>query len=104
MNPYLRPAPREDLPPYPCPEGHEVHPAGLWKGSQMEVVYDPRLHDVLFLREGMDDPEIRDGLGSTGWAHIESDGQSEMWIRDRAAAAQAALDCTSTPPARALQR
>ena len=104
MDPYLRHAPPVDAPPNPCPDGHEVQPAGLWNGSQMEVVYDPRQHDVLFLHGGTEDPDIHDGLARTGWSHAQSDGPTQMWIRDRAVAAQAALASASSAPARQLQR
>ncbi len=48
--PYLRPAGPEGTPPAPCPPGHQAEAAGLWHGRAMEVVYDPRRHDVAFLR------------------------------------------------------
>jgi len=56
----------------------------------MEVVYDPRRHDVAFLRGGVS-AKVRDGLASTGWHHQRSDGATEMWTRDRAALARRRL-------------
>ena len=88
--PYLRPAGPEGAPPAPCPPGHQAEAAGLWHGRAMEVVYDPRRHDVAFLRVGVS-AKVRDGLASTGWQHQRSDGANEMWTRDRVALARQRL-------------
>ena len=91
--PYLRPLSPDDA-PAPCPPGHAVEPAGVWKGQSMEVVYDPRRHDVAFLR-GETTLDVRSGLVATGWSHQSSDGEAQMWVRDRVALAQARLARTT---------
>lgn len=92
--PFLRPATPEGDTPAPCPRGHEAEPAGVWHGKAMEVVYDPRRHDVAFLR-GETTLDVRSGLVATGWSHQSSDGGTEMWVRDRVALAQARLARTT---------
>jgi hypothetical protein len=69
----------------------------------MEVVYDPRRHDVLFLRGSHGGLGPR--LGETGWQHAMTDGPNQMWVRDRAARARRALDrAGAEAPGRALAR
>ncbi len=80
--PYLRPQSPESAPPTEPPPGHVVEPAGTWKGRPMEVVYDPRRHDVAFVR-GQLSEKVRTGLVDTGWEHRLSDGPNQMWVRDR---------------------
>lgn len=104
MDPYLRLAPQEDQPSAPCPPDHVARPAGIWRGSQMEVVHDPRRHDILFMR-GHTKPELGSGLQQAGWEQTDVDGLSEMWVRDRAVAAQASLTHVSTDvPDQAIAR
>ena len=91
--PYLRPLSPDDA-SAPCPPGHAVEPVGVWKGRSMEVVYDPRRHDVAFLR-GETSLDVRSGLAATGWSHRASDGDTQMWVRDRIALAQARLARTT---------
>ena len=43
MNPYLRPLETN----VPQPEDWTVEPAGPWKGHEVEIVYNPRRHDVM---------------------------------------------------------
>ena len=87
--PYLRPASPEGVAPAPCPAGHLVEPAGHWEGRRMEVVYDPRRFDVAFLRGSSS--RVRDGLARTSWERSRTDGDNEMWIRDRALATRRRL-------------
>lgn len=102
-DPFLRPAPPHEAPPLPCPPGRVAEPAGLWHGRHMEVVYDPRRHDILFLRGSQ--PDIEPRLGDIGWEHVLTDGPNQMWIRDRAAVARQALEAAAVDaPGRALAR
>jgi len=57
----------------------------------MEVVYEPVLHDVAFLR-GRVSAEVIDGLRAAGWEHRSSDGADQMWVRDRAALARRRIE------------
>jgi hypothetical protein len=98
--PFLRPAAPEGAAPAACPPGHEAEPAGLWQGRAMEVVYDPRRHDVAFLR-GSVSTQVLHGLASTGWEHRLSDGPNQMWTRDRTAVARRRLEQVSVAPAAA---
>jgi hypothetical protein len=95
--PFLRPATPEGNAPVPCPPGHEAEPAGVWHGKAMEVVYDPRRHDVAFLRGGVS-ANVRDGLVHTGWRHQLSDGDNQMWTRDRAALTRSRLQRVPSSP------
>ncbi len=95
--PYLRPAAPEGTTPAPCPPGGQAEPAGIWHGKAMEVVYDPRRHDVVFLR-GAVSATVEDGLRATGWEHRLSDGANQMWTRDRAALARRRLDQARSAP------
>lgn len=95
--PVLRPATAEGELPAPCPRGYETEPAGIWHGKAMEVVYDPRRHDVAFFRGGVS-PKVRDGLVDTGWQHQVSDGASEMWTRHRSDLARQRLQRVPSAP------
>ena len=102
-DPFLRPAPPDGAPGAPCPPGCTAEPAGLWRGRQVEVVYDPRRHDVLFVRGRHSELEPR--LEDAGWTHAVTDGPNQMWVRNRAAVARQALDRAAVDtPARALAR
>jgi len=94
--PFLRPVVPEGAAPTPCPPGHEAEPAGVWHGRAMEVIYDPRRHDVAFLR-GNVSAKVLDGLDSTGWEYQLSDGPNQMWTRDRMAVARGRLERISAP-------
>ena len=89
-DPYLRPASPEGA-PAPCPPGHAIQPAGTWGGEAMEVVYDPRRHDVAFVL-GPSSPDVRRGLVATGFRHEASDGDTQLWVRDRMALARQRLE------------
>ena len=96
-DPYLRPASPEGAPGDPSPPGRTTAPVGLWAGRAMEVVYDPARHDVVFLR-GATSPALADGLRETGWEQAGTDGENQMWVRDRAAAAGRRLERTACAP------
>jgi hypothetical protein len=99
--PFLRPSAAEGAQPPPCPPGHEAEPAGIWHGKPMDVVYDPRRHDVAFVR-GAVSTRVRQGLLSTGWRPQLSDGPNEMWTRDRSSLTRSRLE--RVPPAPRLSR
>ena len=91
--PYLRPRGDDG----PVPEGWTTEPAGEWDGRDAEVVYDPRRYDVRVVQSA--ETEDREGdLASAGWAYEGTDGYAVMWVRDRVAAARAALDRTTPDP------
>lgn len=87
MKPFLRPTDRARL----APVGWESEPAGQWAGKEVEVVYDPRRHQVLMVRNDMGDPS-RAAIAENGYRRIAVDGKQEMWVRDRVAQTQARLD------------
>ncbi|HET7487960.1 MAG TPA: hypothetical protein VFJ85_08530 [Acidimicrobiales bacterium] len=96
MNPFLRAVDPEhpDVPP----PGQVAEPAGTWGGRQSEVVFDPRRHDVAFIR-GTTTPELTDRLASAGWVHQASDGDCQFWVRDRLEQARRRLSLTHPRPA-----
>lgn len=80
MRPFLRPTDRGPL----APVGWISEPAGSWAGREVDVVYNPRRHDVLLVRH--DPREIaRRGFRESGFRRVAVDGQNEMWVRDRLA-------------------
>ena len=89
--PFLRPAPPEGLPPLACPPGWASEPAGLWDGRHMEVVYNPRRHDVLFVC-GHLSAEVESELPSIGYGQARAAADVRMFVRDRSAAVGVALD------------
>lgn len=104
MDPYLRPAPPENGPAQPCPPDHVAEPAGQWSLGPMEVVYDPDEHDVCFVRGSIGD-DVSNRLRQAGWEQTWIGGSNEMWVRDRALAAEQALaQITRTNPSRGLGR
>lgn len=78
MKPFLRRTDRGQL----APVGWVAEPAGKWAGREVDVVYDPRRHDVTFLRHRPSE-ELSDGLRESGYRRVAVDGNSEMWVRDR---------------------
>ena len=83
MKPFLRPTDRARL----APVGWVSKRAGLWGGREVEVVFDPRQHQIVMARNDLGDG-IRAGLAAEGFRRLAVDGQQEMWVRDRAAAAE----------------
>ena len=86
MKPFLRSTDRGRL----APVGWVSEPAGRWADKEHDIVYDPKRHDVMFLRA---DPgqEAKDGFSQAGYRRLSSDGPCELWVRDRAPAVDAAL-------------
>lgn len=78
MKPFLRPTSRARL----APVGWTSEPAGQWAGREVEVVYDPRQHQIVLCRNDPGDG-ARAGLANAGYRRCASDGTQEMWVRDR---------------------
>jgi hypothetical protein len=81
----------------PLPAGWTVEPVGQWNGRDAEAVFDPRRHDVRVVQSA--ETEDREGeLAAAGWAYEGTDGYAVLWVRDRVAAARAALDRAPPDP------
>ena len=78
MKPFLRSADRPPL----APVGWAAQPAGQWGGRDMEIVYDPRRHQVLLVRNQLPDA-TRSALAGSGYQRMTVDGSQEVWVRDR---------------------
>jgi hypothetical protein len=87
VKPFLRATDRAPL----APVGWTATPAGTWDGKTVDVVYDPRRHDVLFLRTAMPQATV-DGITQAGYRCLRTDGIQQLWMRDRIEAARAGLD------------
>ena len=85
MKPFLRATDRARL----APVGWASEPAGVWAGRQVEVVFDPRQHQIVMVRNEPGDT-TRAALAGEGFRRLAVDGQQEMWMRDRAAAVEQA--------------
>ncbi|HEY9555791.1 MAG TPA: hypothetical protein VIR58_03590 [Acidimicrobiales bacterium] len=83
MKPFLRPSNRARL----APVGWTSEPAGEWAGRDVEVVFDPRQHQIVMARNDPGDT-TRAGLAAEGFRRLAVDGRQEMWMRDRAASAE----------------
>jgi hypothetical protein len=100
MKPFLRPTDRARL----APVGWVSEPAGVWAGREVEVVFDPRQHQIVMVRNDPGDT-TRAALASEGFRRLAVDGKQEMWLRDRTSAAEqtwprvAAIQPTATPTA-----
>jgi hypothetical protein len=70
-----------------------------WNGQETEVVYDPRRYDVMAVHTSMTEDHEGD-LTAAGWSYEGTDGHTAMWVRDRLAAARAALDRSASSPGR----
>jgi hypothetical protein len=79
MKPFLRATDRARL----APVGWVSEPAGLWAGRQVEVVFDPRQHQIVMVRNEPGDT-TRAVLAGEGFRRLAVDGQQEMWVRSRA--------------------
>jgi hypothetical protein len=90
--PVLRPADHTG----PIPVGWVAEPIGDWNGAAAQVAYDPRLYDVQVVASDLVDDREHEMIAA-GWAYAGTDGISSMWLRDRAAAARAALRQASAP-------
>jgi hypothetical protein len=79
MKPFLRATDRARL----APAGWVSEPAGVWAGRDVEVVFDPRQHQIVMVRNEPGDT-TRAALAWEGFRRLAVDGQQEMWTRDRA--------------------
>jgi len=86
MRPFLRPADRGRL----APVGWVAEPAGRWGGRTVDIVYDPERHDCLLARNRLPG-HLKAGFAGAGYRRVATDGEQELWVRDRADAARAAL-------------
>lgn len=86
MKPFLRPADRARL----TPVGWTSEPAGLWAGREVEVVYDPRQHQIVMVRNNPGDL-TRARLAAQGFRRLAVDDRQEMWVRNRNAEHQRGL-------------
>lgn len=59
----------------------------MWAGREVEVVYDPRQHQIVMVRNEPGDT-TRVTLAGEGFRRLAVDGQQEMWVRDRATVAE----------------
>jgi len=87
VKPFLRATDRARL----APVGWVSEPAGVWAGRQVEVVYDPRQHQIVMVRNEPGDT-TRATLAGEGFRRLAVDGQQEMWMRDRGHAADQARE------------
>lgn len=87
MKPFLRPTDRARL----APVGWTSEPAGMWAGREVEIVYDPRRHQVLMVRNDPGETS-RAAIAGDGYRRVAADGRQEMWVRDRVRSTQDRLD------------
>jgi len=87
VKPFLRPTDRARL----APVGWSAEPAGIWGGKEVEVVFDPRRHQVLLARNDLGD-KTRSEIAGDGFRRIASDGKQEMWVRDQVEVMRGRLD------------
>jgi hypothetical protein len=99
VKPFLRPTSRARL----APVGWVAERAGEWVGREVEVVYDPTRHDVVLFRNDPGD-DARADLSSAGYRRYASDGQQEMWVRDKSSTPAASLDRPTPAPAPAREQ
>ena len=85
MRPFLR---RTDQPAI-APAGWTAEPGGTWAGHEVEVIYDPRRHDLVRLHYAGD--RERAVLGTAGYRRVAQDEYQELWARDRVALARQLL-------------
>lgn len=83
MKPFLRPTGRARI----APVGWASEPAGVWAGRQVEVVFDPRQHQIVMVRNESGDT-TRAALAVEGFRRLAVDGRQEMWVRDYATAVE----------------
>lgn len=91
MKPFLRATDRARL----APVGWVAEPAGMWAGRQVEVVFDPRQHQIVMVRNEPGET-TRAALAGEGFRRLAVDGQQEMWMRDRSAAVDQARTHAAT--------
>lgn len=93
MKPFLRPSNRARL----APVGWSAEPAGVWAGRQVEVVFDPRQHQIVMVRNDLGDT-TRAALAFEGFRRLAVDGAQEMWVRDRTAAEKTSVPLAEIGP------
>lgn len=71
------------------PDGWVAEPAGTWHRGRVDVVYDPRRHDVMVC-DGLR-RDTAAALYAAGWMRCAVEGRKSLWARDRVMAAQQAL-------------
>lgn len=101
MEPFLRRATSAGALAKPTPDGWTVEPAGRWRGRRVEVVLDPRRHDVLIHHGGMPS-KVATALADMGWQRRGTDGPNEWWSRDRVVAARQRLSAGQGRPTSGL--
>jgi hypothetical protein len=62
----------------------------VWAGREVEVVFDPRRHQIVMVRNEPGD-STRSQLATEGFRRLAVDGTQEMWARDRLRAVQQLL-------------
>lgn len=72
------------------PLGWVTEPAGTWERIEVDVVYDPRRHEVMF--SPPTGPDRKATFEAAGWRVVSADRMRVFWTRDRSAATRAALD------------
>lgn len=92
MEPFLRPATALGRTAKPAPDGWVAQAAGTWRGRAVEVVFDPRRHDVVFLL-GRQPARVAEALVASGWRRRGVDDRYEWWTRDRVDLATQRLAC-----------
>lgn len=70
MKPFLRPSDRARL----APAGWVSEPAGRWAGGPVEVVFDPRQHQIVMVRDDPGDT-TRAVLVAEGFRCLAVDGK-----------------------------
>jgi hypothetical protein len=88
LRPFLRPTDRGKL----APVGWVSQPAGVWAGREVDVVYDPRRHTIILLRNQQLAEAKAQSFRDLGYERVDGDGHNELWARDRVAAARARLE------------
>ena len=83
MRPFLRATDRARL----APVGWVSEAAGTWAGRQVEVVFDPRQHEIVMVLNELG-ATTRAVLAGEGFRRLAVDGQQEMWMRNRTAEAE----------------
>ena len=77
MKPFLRPVDRGQL----APIGWEAEPAGLWRGREVDVVFDPNRHRVLVVRGDLE-ASTETVLRDEGWKRQIHTADNSLWVCD----------------------
>lgn len=87
MKPFMRPVDGPQL----APVGWVAEPAGIWEGRRVEIVYDPRRHELVRATFDMG-ARARTLLASSGFRCVAAAGDRELWVRDRQTRSRVAVD------------